>query len=79
MNRAVYSDEHALCDVGAVAQVVDNNAEIIVVSLEKVKVHFKVAETCIEEVGKVLSELLLFQSTNLFQIEDFLKFLSRWL
>lgn len=70
------SDEHAVSDVGAVAQVVDNNAEIIVVSLEKIDVHFKVTEAGLKKVVEVFNVLLLFQISDLFHVVDFLKFLS---
>lgn len=59
MVKTAFSDKHALSDVAAVAQVVDHNAEIIVVSLKKVEVDFKISETILENKNEVVGILFL--------------------
>ena len=59
MTQSAFSDKHALSDVAAVAQVVDHNAEIIVVSLKKVEVDFKISETILENKNEVVGILFL--------------------
>jgi len=59
MAQSAFSDKHALSDVAAVEQVVDHNAEIIVVSLKKVEVDFKISETILENKNEVVGILFL--------------------
>ena len=59
MAQSAFSDKHTLSDVAAVAQVVDHNAEIIVVSLKKVEVDFKISETILQNKNEVVGILFL--------------------
>ncbi len=59
MVKTAFSDKHALSDVAAVAQVVDHNAEIIVVSLQKVKVDLKISKTILKNKNEVIGILFL--------------------
>ena len=53
------SDKHAVSDI-AVANVVNSNDEVIVVSLEEAEIELEVGVAHIKDVDKVLGILLLF-------------------
>ncbi len=63
------SDKHAVSDI-AVANVVNSNDEVIVISLEEAEIELEVRVPHIENVDEVLGILLLFKVINFLEIDD---------
>ena len=67
--KCLTSEKHAISDI-AVANVVNSNDQVIVVSLEKAEIKLKVGIPHIEDVDEVLGILVLFKVINFLEIDD---------
>ena len=70
--------EHALRDQ-TIAETVDSNHQVVVVPPEKVKVHFKVGVTHVEDVLQVVMKLLILDLVKLGEVLEALELIEGWL